>query len=75
MNTNTFEMYSNTNTLHFSQKYSNTNAFKNVFEYKCILPRPGSEASGPSKDQFVKIPQSRWYDIMRVYVRSDRSNP
>ena len=37
MNTNTFEMYSNTNTntLHFSQKYSNTNmnTFKNVFEY------------------------------------------
>ena len=31
MNTNTFEMYSNTNTLHFSQKYSNTNTFK-----KCI---------------------------------------
>ena len=37
MNTNTFEMYSNTNmnTLNFLQKYSNTdmNTLKNVFEY------------------------------------------
>ena len=33
MNMNTFEMFSNMNTLHFSQKYSNTNSFKNVFEY------------------------------------------
>ena len=33
MNTNTFEMYSNTNSLHFSQKYSNSNTFKNVFKY------------------------------------------
>ena len=33
MNTNTFEMYLNTNTLHFSQKYSNTNTFKTVFKH------------------------------------------
>ena len=36
MNTNTFEMYSNTNTLHFSQKYSNMNTLKmysNTYEY------------------------------------------
>ena len=43
MNTNTFEMYSNTNmnTLHFSQKYSNMNTFKNEYEY--TLPRPGAQ--------------------------------
>ena len=35
MNTNTFETYSNMNTLHFSQKYLNTNmnTLKNVFKY------------------------------------------
>ena len=35
MNMNNFEMYLNTNTLDFSQNYSNTNTntFKNVFEY------------------------------------------
>ena len=33
MNTNTFEMYSNTNSLHFSQNYSNSNTFTNVFKY------------------------------------------
>ena len=41
---NTFEMYSNMNTLDFLQKYSNTNTFKNVFkyfEYEYILSRPG----------------------------------
>ena len=36
MNTNAFEMYSNTNTLPFSEKYLNTYEY----EYKYILPRP-----------------------------------
>ena len=50
MNTNTFEMYSNTNTLHFLQKYSNTNMntlkmYLNTYEYEYeyILPRPGKD--------------------------------
>ena len=47
INTNTFGMYSNTNTLHFSQKYwnTNTNTFKNVFEYCQGLPLRQSKYS------------------------------